>query len=503
MVASDDDADGAAEGAADATEDGADADAAIDGVAGVAGEVQAESVSAMATARRNQRACIDAGLWGKASHPANVPAFPLPRSERPCPPMDSRRSLGRQVSDMARAIRTRPHPFVGTTRIDIREVPAGVRALGRTAAFILSMTPGPMPRLVARLTPDPVIDQLAVPGPDGPMTLDLYRPPTPGPHPGVLLSLGVLPLGVVDPRTAAIASAFARAGFVALVYWSPATRELRLDPGDLPLLRAAYEVLLAQPCVDPGRSGLMGVCVGGSFALIAAGDPAIAKRIAFVAVHAPFASLRTLATDIAGESRVVDGVSEPWPVDPLTWQVYVRSVTDSLPPAEAERLRAAFEPRIRWNADRTMVVRSPAGAVDAADLSSDGRAVLALLGAGSGDVERALRALAPALRARLAAMSPLTHVARVRAPLILLLHDRDDHLIPVSESRRLWAALDGRPGAHYTELGLRHLRIPRGWSPMRIAREMARGYFAWYPLFRATGARRQPRSASRKESSPC
>ena len=68
----------------------------------------------------------------------------------------------------------------------------------------------------------------------------------------------------------------------------------------------------------------------------------------------------------------------------------------------------------------------------------------------------------------------------------VLIHDREDHMIPVGESRRLAAALSGRAGAHYTEMGLRHLRIPRGWSPLRVAREMAKGYTAWYPLFRAT-----------------
>lgn len=30
--------------------------------------------------------------------------------------------------------------------------------------------------------------------------------------------------------------------------------------------------------------------------------------------------------------------------------------------------------------------------------------------------------------------------------------------------------------------------LPRGWSALRVAREMAKGYTAWYPLFRATTA---------------
>ena len=110
----------------------------------------------------------------------------------------------------------------------------------------------------------------------------------------------------------------------------------------------------------------------------------------------------------------------------------------------------AFAPRVRWNADRTVILRSPVGPFDGAVLSDEGRAVARLLTAGPDDVEPALRALPPALRAKLAALSPLTHIARVRAPLILLLHDRDDHLIPVTESRRLWAALEGRPSTGST-----------------------------------------------------
>ena len=91
-----------------------------------------------------------------------------------------------------------------------------------------------------------------------------------------------------------------------------------------------------------------------------------------------------------------------------------------------------------------------------------------------------------AARTLLTAMSPMACVNDIAAPLILLLHDRDDHVVPVGESRRLWAALSGRRGASYTEMGLRHLRVPRGWSPLRVAREMLKAYLAWYPLFRAT-----------------
>ena len=58
--------------------------------------------------------------------------------------------------------------------------------------------------------------------------------------------------------------------------------------------------------------------------------------------------------------------------------------------------------------------------------------------------------------------------------------------MPVGESRRLAAALSGRPGFAYTELGFDHLRVPNGWSRARMAREFVRAFGAWYPLFRAT-----------------
>jgi hypothetical protein len=80
----------------------------------------------------------------------------------------------------------------------------------------------------------------------------------------------------------------------------------------------------------------------------------------------------------------------------------------------------------------------------------------------------------------------MSYVDHIAAPRIMLLHDRYDHVIPVGESRRLWSVLSTRRGASYTEMGLQHLRMPKGLSRLRLAREIAKTYLAWYPLFRAT-----------------
>jgi hypothetical protein len=77
----------------------------------------------------------------------------------------------------------------------------------------------------------------------------------------------------------------------------------------------------------------------------------------------------------------------------------------------------------------------------------------------------------------------------LRAPLVVLLHDRDDPVIPVSESRRPRDSLAARGGGRvrYTEVeitGFRHLDPPTGNpSPPSPAREFARVGSAIYPRF--------------------
>jgi hypothetical protein len=89
------------------------------------------------------------------------------------------------------------------------------------------------------------------------------------------------------------------------------------------------------------------------------------------------------------------------------------------------------------------------------------------------------------LQERLAAMSPMNYLKDIRAPLIVLLHDRGDAVIPVGESRRLRSALAGHAGMHYTEMQFQHLDPAKGKLPLiRLMREFGKFFLAMYPLFR-------------------
>jgi hypothetical protein len=328
-------------------------------------------------------------------------------------------------------------------------------------------------RPLDRLSPSPVRETVHYPTQRGLVEGEIWRPPTAGPHPAVLLCLGVIPVDVVHPQVARLQESLARAGFVTLLYWSPAMRDFRLDPDDVDDLAMAYEWLIAQPVVDPTRSGMIGTCVGGAFVLMAAAQRPIRKDVAFVSLFAPYASMWTLARDIASASWLREGIRERWEVDPLSRKVYVHSMTAVLDAEEATKLREAFA--------------DPTGQLDSSELSELGQVIAPLLVEMSSEqAESEFSRLPPELQARFDAMSPMSYLEDLEAPLISLMHDRDDPVIPPSESEALRDALADRPGLRYTEfIMFKHLdptKVQLHLLP--LLRELGRFVLALYPTFR-------------------
>jgi dienelactone hydrolase len=325
-----------------------------------------------------------------------------------------------------------------------------VRAAFRTAVFFLKVLPMLPSGAIDRLTPPPVVERLSYPTRDGLAEGDLYRPATPGPHPGLVVCLGVVPFGVDHPQVPRLGEALARSGFAALLYWSPAMRDQRLDPVDIDNIALAYDRLLEHPAIDPARSGLLGTCVGASFALMAAAHPLIRERVHFVGAFAPYASMQSLAVAIASATRSTRDGPQPWAVDPLTRAVYERTMSALL------------------EGDESTLSLPLLGS-----LTPEAAAI-------------ALRHLPVAIQERLARLSPLTCLADIYAPLIMIGHDRDDTVIPVDESRQLVAAFSGRAGVHYTEFGMfQHADPTKRKLPLpRLVSELSKFYRFVYPMYR-------------------
>lgn len=352
-----------------------------------------------------------------------------------------------------------------------------IRAAAKTTVFVLKLLSMLPSRALDWITPSPIVEHVRYPTCTGQVEGDLYRPGSSGRHPGVVVCLGVVPFGVDHPQVPRLGAALARSGFAALLYWSPAMRDLRLDPEDRQSLALAYQWLIEQPFIDASRSGFIGTCVGGSFALMAATEPAIRDRVAFVAAFAPYSSMPTLARDIASGTRLCGTTRIAWPVDSLTRTVFVRSMTALLQPHEAAVLRSAYA--------------DPSGHTNA-PLSEDGRAVARLLTrVDVCEAEAALNQLPPTMQRYLDAMSPLTYLPEIHAPLLVFCHDHDDLVIPVSESRRLRAALGARAGVQYTEFAMFEHADPtkRKLPPLRLIQQLVKFYQYVYPVFRQAVAR--------------
>ncbi len=150
---------------------------------------------------------------------------------------------------------------------------SSIAGVAKTIVFFLKVLPMLPSKWVEWVTPDPVVEQVCYPTPTGETCGQLYRPDSQGPHPGVVVCLGVVPFGVDHPQVPRLGEALARAGFASLLYWSPAMRDLRLAPDDVEGIALAYRWLVEQPNIDERRSGLIGTCVGGSFALMGAAHP--------------------------------------------------------------------------------------------------------------------------------------------------------------------------------------------------------------------------------------
>jgi hypothetical protein len=122
--------------------------------------------------------------------------------------------------------------------------------------------------------------------------------------------------------------------------------------------------------------------------------------------------------------------------------------------------------------------------IDSRELSEDGQLIYPLLThLDAEEADTALKELTPSLQERLDSMSPVNYLDCIHAPLVVLCHDREDRVMPVSESRRLVSAFGGRAGVTYTELAFQHLD-PKSLPLFRLLRELGKFYLAVYPLFR-------------------
>lgn len=294
-----------------------------------------------------------------------------------------------------------------------------------TAAFVAEMLPIPV-KVQRWVTREPLRFASSFARHDGtPDVAEVYAIPGGQPRAAVLMFLGATPLGYDDPEVVNLGFALARTGFAVMYYWSETVGiEQRLSAGEVTHVVAAFQHLARQDYVDRDRLGLAGFSVGASYAMVAAADPRIAADIAFVNSFGGYYDLGNLIAQISARRTIDAAVETPWEPDQHTMKVFAN----------------------------TLSVETPSRPRDA-------------LLEGSASIHQAHRSveMMPAtFRRDVAAVSPSQHVRGWSSETVIrIMHDRGDAVIPVSESRRLVAALaDQRPDVrvYHTETDIfRHV----------------------------------------------
>ncbi len=277
---------------------------------------------------------------------------------------------------------------------------------------------------------------------DGAEVADVYRLlPDGKPRAAVLLSVGAAQKGLDDPAITNFGLALSRAGFVTMLHWSPPLgRDSDVQAEDPAKLVRAFEYLAAQDYVDPERAGIGGFSVGGSFAIVAAADERIADAVRFINAFGSYYDLETLVVQAASRSVDDDGGQAPWEPHSLTLRILAHELIETVDDAaEAELLSGHYVDGEDFEPDALQT------------LSERGHTVVRLLdGVTRSEAEQLYSTLPDDFRDGLAGISPSNHVEAVRARL-LVMHDRDDRHVPVTESRRLVEAVGERKGDRYTE----------------------------------------------------
>src|SRR4051794_13165656 len=106
----------------------------------------------------------------------------------------------------------------------MRGATASLRAAVRTAMFVLKILPNTPHHIDKRLSPRPLVEHVRYPSRFGPTDGDLYKPHGAGPHPGVVVCPGAVPVGVDYEQVSRLMTALTASGFAALLHWSPAMR---------------------------------------------------------------------------------------------------------------------------------------------------------------------------------------------------------------------------------------------------------------------------------------
>jgi acetyl esterase/lipase len=224
-----------------------------------------------------------------------------------------------------------------------------------------------------------------------------------------------------DSHLDRLARAFARSGYSVLIPVSEPMIAYRLSVDEHDIAVSAFRQLQRQPGVDPDRVGMFGISVGGAVVTRAAQQPEINADVAMVHVLGGFFDASQVLAQMSLRAYEVDETWYEWEPSDATFRATRNSLVPLLPSEDREEV---------WNLFGDDITEVPPG------LTDEGQALARVLTNRDPErVDQLLAQLSPNVTEFLNEISPSHGVTDLRAR-TLLLHDRNDHVLPYSESVR-------------------------------------------------------------------
>lgn len=313
-------------------------------------------------------------------------------------------------------------------------VPTG-RATGRALLILPGLLSATQPTWQQPVAEPITTTHTTIPSQAGTVYLDVYAPTDNVPAvPGAREGIVLIP-GVGDQRQDAqlinFSQTLAHAGIVVMDMTTPALISNRIDAGDKEAVVQALHALQHWPSVDAGRIGLLGFSAGGPLMCLAAADPRLQHKIAFVTEFGGFFDTTTMLQTIGQRALTVDGVIQPWHPVAYPLQVLATTIAPFLPGNDGQIIENAFLPGDTDSLTSLQIAQLAPGSAAAYHL---------LAGDQPNHVAANLAALPPEVTMLLAGLSPARVVNQIHVP-IYLLHDRNDQFVPFTESREFAATL--------------------------------------------------------------
>lgn len=346
-----------------------------------------------------------------------------------------------------------------------------VKATLRSVGFVAQVLPTVPIEPSEWFTAMPERREISYPLDDGSTGIaDLYIPAGGGKHSAVLFFLGVNPAGKDDERVVNLGTAMARTGIVVMIPWSERMAQKRVTEQEAGDLVRGFEYLRSLDMVDENDVGMAGFCVGASLMMVAAQDERIRDDVKVVNSFAGYYEAEDLIASVVAARRFYDQDSGPWEPDKLSVQVVRTHLLESVDdPVERATLAEVVE----------------SNAAAPSNLSPDARLVYDILNAPDLETAHRLIDLLPSDSLEtLRRISPSTNIDSLKAK-VLVMHDRQDNLVPSEESRRLVDALQSRGDVHYTEFSFfEHLDPSTRVGNLELAREGAKLFLHIYRIMR-------------------